>query len=169
MTLSEFCIRRPVFTILLMVSLVVVGIAGYRQLPISALPNVDFPTIQVTATLPGASPESMAATIATPLEREFSSLPGIDTITSSSTTGSTQITVQFQLDRDLDGAALDIQTAIAAAQSKFPKEMTSPPRLRKVNPADQPIFFIAMSSEVLPATDVNEYADTLVSQRISTI
>lgn len=169
MNISEFCIRRPVFTILLMISLVVMGLTGYQNLPISALPNVNFPTIEVTATVPGASPESMAATVATPLEREFSTISGIDNITSSSTTGSTQITLQFKLDRSLDGAALDVQTAISSAQSKLPREMTSPPRLRKVNPADQPVFFIAVSSDILPGTVVNEYADTLMAQRISII
>lgn len=169
MSISEFCIRRPVFTILLMVSLVVIGLTGYRNLPISALPDVNFPTIEITATIPGASPESMASTVATPLEREFSTIPGIDNMTSSSTTGSTQITLQFKLDRSLDGAALDVQTAISSAQSKLPKEMTTPPRLRKVNPADQPVFFIAVSSDVLPGTVVNEYADTFMAQRISII
>ncbi|WP_010300285.1 efflux RND transporter permease subunit [Candidatus Odyssella thessalonicensis] len=167
MNLSEFCIRRPVFTTLLMLSLLVMGIAGYSKLSISALPNVDFPTIQVSATLAGASPESMAATVATPLERQFATIDGIDNITSSSVTGSTNITIQFRLDRNIDGAALDVQTAISAAQANLPVEMTTPPRLRKVNPADQPVFYIAVSSDVVPMTDLSEYADTLIGQRLS--
>lgn len=169
MTLPEFCIRRPVFTTLLMVSLVVIGIAGFKQLPIAALPNVDFPTIQVTANLPGASPETMASTVATPLERQFSSIAGIDSITSTSYTGNTSITLQFNFSRTLDGAALDVQTAINQAQSKLPKEMTTLPRLQKVNPADQPVFFIAVASDTLPVTQVNEFADTLMGQRIASL
>lgn len=169
MNLSEFCIRRPVFTTLLMVSFLVLGIAGFRQLPISALPNVDFPTIQVTANLPGASPESMASTVATPLERQFSSIAGIDSISSTSFTGTTNITLQFNLSRSLDGAALDVQTALSQAQSKLPREMTTLPKMQKVNPADQPIFFIAVASDVLPITQVNEFADTLMGQRIATL
>ncbi len=167
MNLSEFCIRRPVFTTLLMVSFLTLGLYGYLKLATNALPNVDFPTIQVTATLPGASPESMAATVATPLEREFSTISGIDNMTSSSITGSSSITIQFNLDRNIDGAALDVQTAISAAQSNLPKEMPSIPKLRKVNPADQPVFYIAVASDVLPLTQLSEYADTLMGQRIS--
>lgn len=169
MNISEFCIRRPVFTILLMASLVVAGIAGYRSLAISALPRVDFPTIQVTANLPGASPETMASTVATPLERQFSTIAGVDSITSTSFLGSTQITLQFNLDRNIDGAALDVQTAIATASRKLPSEMPSTPSFQKVNPADQPIFFIAVSSDELPISKVNEYADTMLAQRISTL
>lgn len=167
MNLSEFCIRRPVFTTLLMLSLLVMGFAGYQKLAISALPNVDFPTIQVSARLPGASPESMAATVATPLEREFATIEGIDNMTSTSVTGSTSITIQFSLDRNIDGAALDVETAITAAQAHLPTELPQPPRLRKVNPADQPVFFIAVSSDVIPMTELSEYADTLIGQRIS--
>ena len=167
MNLSEFCIRRPVFTTLLMVSLLTLGIYGYLKLATNALPNVDFPTIQVTASLPGASPESMATTVATPLEREFATISGIDSMTSSSITGSSSITVQFNLDRDIDGAALDVQTAISAAQRNLPKEMTSVPRIRKVNPADQPVFYIAVASDLLPMTQLSEYADTLMAQRIA--
>lgn len=169
MNISEFCIRRPVFTILLMLSLAVGGIAGYRVLAVSALPRVDYPTIQVTANLPGASPETMAASVATPLERQFATIAGIDTITSSSFLGSTQITLQFNLDRNIDGAALDVQTAIAATARSLPTEMPAPPSFQKVNPADQPILFIAVSSDVLPITQVNEYADTMLAQRISTL
>ena len=169
MNISEFCIRRPVFTVLLMVALLVGGIAGYRQLAVSALPRVDFPTIQVTANLPGASPKTMASSVATPLERQFSTISGVSAMTSTSYLGSTQITLQFDLDRDIDGAALDVQTAISATLRRLPKEMTTPPSFQKVNPADQPVLFMAVSSDTLPLSVVNEYADTIMAQRISTI
>jgi len=169
MNISEFCIRRPVFTTLLMLALAVGGMAGYKTLSVSALPSVDFPVIQVTANLPGASPETMASSVATPLERQFSTIAGIDSMTSTSFLGSTQITLQFNLDRNIDGAALDVQTAIAATARRLPTEMPSPPSFQKVNPADQPIFFIAVSSDTLPISQVNEYADTLMAQRISTL
>ena len=169
MNLSEFCIRRPVFTTLLMAAILVGGLSGYRSLPVSALPNVDFPTIQVTANLPGASPETMASSVASPLERQFSTIAGVTAITSTSFLGNSQITLQFDLDRSLDGAALDVQTAISTATPRLPKEMLTPPSFRKVNPADQPILFIAVSSTALPLSQVNEYADTLISQRLSTL
>jgi hydrophobic/amphiphilic exporter-1 (mainly G- bacteria), HAE1 family len=169
MNISELCIRRPVFTILLSLALIVGGWAGYRTLAVSALPRVDFPTIQVSASLPGASPETMASSVATPLERQFSTIAGISSITSSSYLGSTQVTLQFDLNRNIDGAALDVQTAISTAAGKLPTEMTTQPSFRKVNPADQPIFFIAVSSDQLPITQVNEYADTMMGQRISTL
>lgn len=169
MNLSEFCIRRPVFTTLLMAAIVVAGLAGYRGLAVSALPSVDFPTIQVTATLPGASPETMASSVATPLERQFSTIAGISSMTSQSFLGNTQITLQFDLDRNIDGAALDVQTAISTATRQLPKEMTTPPSFRKVNPADQPILFISVASDTLPLNQVNDYADTLMAQRISTL
>lgn len=144
MNISEFCIRRPVFTTLLMAAIVVGGLAGYKSLAVSALPNVDFPTIQVSASLPGASPETMATSVATPLERQFSTIAGITSMTSTSFLGSTQITLQFDLGRNIDGAALDVQTAISATQRRLPPEMTTPPSFRKVNPADQPVLFIAV-------------------------
>ena len=169
MNISEFCIRRPVFTTLMMLAIVVAGWAGYRSLAVSALPRVDFPTIQVTANLVGASPETMASSVATPLERQFSTIAGVTSMTSTSFLGNTQITLQFDLNRDIDGAALDVQTAIAATLKRLPAEMTTPPSFKKVNPADQPIFFIAVSSDTLPISQVNEYADTLMAQRISTI
>ncbi|HEY8190224.1 MAG TPA: efflux RND transporter permease subunit, partial [Micavibrio sp.] len=167
MNISEFCIRRPVFTILLMAALLAAGVAGYQVLPVSALPSVDFPTIQVTASLPGASPETMASSVATPLERQFSTISGITSMTSSSVLGTARITLQFDLDRSIDGAALDVQTAISATLRRLPKEMTTPPSFRKVNPADQPVLFIAVSSDTMPLSQVNEYADTLIAQRIS--
>jgi len=169
MGLSEFCIRRPIFTCLLMLAVLVGGIVGYKSLSVSALPNIDFPTLQVSVSLPGASPETMATSVATPLERQFSTIAGIASITSTSYLGYTQITLQFDLNRNLDGAALDVQTAISTAQSKLPKELPNPPSFKKVNPADQPVFFIAVSSDTLPMSQVNEYADTLIAQRISTL
>jgi hydrophobic/amphiphilic exporter-1 (mainly G- bacteria), HAE1 family len=167
--LSEFCIRRPVFTTLLMASLLVAGLAGYRALPISALPNVDFPTISVSASLPGASPATMASSVATPLEKQFSTIAGISSMTSTSYLGSTSITLQFDLSRNIDGAALDVQTAISTALRRLPKEMTTPPSFRKVNPADAPVLFLAVSSDSLPLSQVDEYADTLMAQRISMV
>jgi HAE1 family hydrophobic/amphiphilic exporter-1 len=167
--LSEFCIRRPVFTILLMAAVLVGGISGWARLPVSALPRVDFPTISVSASLPGASPETMATAVATPLERQFSTIAGVTSMTSSSTLGSTSITLQFDLSRELDGAALDVQTAISGALRRLPPEMTTPPSFRKVNPADQPVLFIAVSSDTLPISQVDEYADTMIAQRLSTV
>jgi HAE1 family hydrophobic/amphiphilic exporter-1 len=169
MTLSDFCIRRPVFTILLMAALLVGGIAGYRTLAVSALPRVDFPTISVTASLPGASPETMASAVATPLERQFSTISGITSMTSTSFLGRTEVTIQFDLDRNLDGAALDVQSAISATLRRLPPQMTTPPSFQKVNPADQPVLFVALSSDTLPLSQVNEVADTMLAQRISTL
>jgi HAE1 family hydrophobic/amphiphilic exporter-1 len=169
MNLSAFCIHRPVFTCLLMLIMALGGIAGYRVLAVSALPAIDFPTIQVTATLPGASPETMAATIATPLENQFSTIAGISTMTSTSYLGMTQITLQFDLNRKIDWAALDVQSAISATLGKLPPQMPSPPIFQKVNPADQPVLFIAAYSDTLPIYEVNDYAATLMGQRISTL
>jgi HAE1 family hydrophobic/amphiphilic exporter-1 len=169
MNISEFCIRRPVFTILLMAAILVGGLSGYNSLSVSALPNVDFPTIQVSADLPGASPETMASSVATPLERQFSTIAGISSMSSTSYLGRTEITLQFDLNRNIDGAALDVQTAISTASRRLPSEMTDPPSFRKVNPADQPVFFIAVSSNTLPLSKVNDYADTMMAQRISTL
>ena len=131
------------------------------MLPVSDLPNVDFPTISVSANLPGASPETMASAVATPLERQFSTIAGIDNMTSTSSLGSTQITIQFSLDRDIDAAAQDVQAAIAAVQRQLPSDMPTPPSYRKVNPADQPILFIALTSPTLPLSTLDEYAQTL--------
>src|SRR3954449_2275900 len=166
MNISEVCIRRPVMTTLITASLIVFGIFGYRLLAVAALPRVDFPTIQVTATLPGASPETMAASVAGPIERQFSTIPGISSMTSTSSLGQTQITIQFDLNRNIDGAALDVQTALTIAQRRLPVEMTTPPSFRKVNPGDFPVLFIAMVSSTLPLSAVHEYGDT-VSQQIS--
>src|SRR6266851_6011724 len=159
MTMSETCIRRPVLTTLITVSIVVFGIFAYRLLPVAALPRVDFPTIQVTATLPGASPETMAASVAGPIERQFSTIAGITSMTSTSSLGQSQITIQFDLKREIDGAALDVQTALAIAQRRLPIEMTTPPSFRKVNPGDFPVLFISLGSATLPLSTVNEYGD----------
>lgn len=169
MTLPELCIRRPVMTTLMMVALLIFGIIGYRALPVSELPAVDFPTISVTANLPGASPETMAAAVATPLEGQFSTIAGLDSMTSTSAQGATTITLQFALDRNIDAAAQDVQSSIAAALRKLPPNMPTPPSFRKVNPADSPIFYIAMSSPTLPLSLVHEYAETQLAQRLSTI
>ena len=169
MNITEIFIRRPVMTTLVMLGIVIFGVVGYRTLPVSDLPNVDFPTIQVSASLPGASPEMMAASVATPLERQFSTIPGIDSMTSSSSLGSTSITLQFTLDRNLDAAAQDVQTAIATAQRRLPPGMPSPPTFRKVNPADMPILMLSLNSPTLPLSAVNEYAENMIAQRISMI
>jgi hydrophobic/amphiphilic exporter-1 (mainly G- bacteria), HAE1 family len=165
----EIFVRRPVMTVLLMVGILIFGLAGYRQLPVSTLPSVDFPTIQVTADLPGASPETMASAVATPLEKEFSTIAGIDEMTSVSGQGVTRITITFSLDRDIDAAAQDVQSAIASAVRRLPATMPSPPTARKSNPGDSPIYYLALTSETLPLSTVNEYAETYLAQRISTI
>jgi hydrophobe/amphiphile efflux-1 (HAE1) family protein len=167
MSLPETCIRRPVMTTLLMMAFVIFGLFSYRLLPVAALPRVDFPTIVVNANLPGASPESMASSVATPLERQFSNIAGLSSVTSTSGQGVTSITLQFDLDRNIDGAALDVQSALTTAARKLPIEMTTPPSFQKVNPADQPVLFAALSSATLPLSVVDEYAETLMAQRIS--
>ncbi|MBN1653100.1 MAG: efflux RND transporter permease subunit [Deltaproteobacteria bacterium] len=169
MNLSALFIRRPVATILVMLTILLFGILAYDRLPVSALPNVDFPTVLVSASLPGASPETMAASVATPLEREFSTIDGVDSMTSSSTLGNTQITLQFDLDRNLDAAAQDVQAAIARSVGRLPSDMPAPPSYTKVNPAESPIVFLALTSETLPLYTVNEYAETMLAQRISTL
>jgi HAE1 family hydrophobic/amphiphilic exporter-1 len=167
--ISEIFIRRPVMTTLVMTGILLFGIMAYRLLPVSELPNVDFPTLQVTAGLPGASPETMASSVATPLEREFSTIDGLDSMTSTSALGITQITLQFALNRDLDGAAQDVMAAISRAQRLLPPEMPNPPSFRKVNPADSPILYVALGSPILPLSTVDEYAETLMAQRISMV
>ncbi|WP_049976002.1 efflux RND transporter permease subunit, partial [Azospirillum sp. B506] len=169
MNLSAPFIRRPVATALLMIGLLLAGVAAYPFLPVAPLPRVDFPTIQVSASLPGASPETMAATVAQPLERQFSQIAGVTQLTSTSALGSTQITVQFDLDRNIDGAAQDIQTAINAATGQLPKSLPSPPGYRKVNPADSPVLILGVRSDLLPITQVDEYADTMLAQQISQV
>ena len=169
MNLPELCIRRPVMTTLLMAALLVFGIAAYPRLPVNELPNVDFPTINISASLPGASPETMASAVATPLEAQLSTIAGISSMSSTSALGSTNITITFELDRSIDGAAQDVQSAISAAQRQLPKEMTTPPTFRKVNPADAPILFLTMTSSTLPMSQVDEYAETELAQRLSMV
>ncbi len=156
-------------TTLVMVAILIFGVMAYFKLPVSDLPNVDFPTLQVSANMPGASPETMAASIATPLEKEFSNISGIDSMTSTNTLGTTRITLQFNLDRNIDAAAQDVQAAIASAARNLPSDLPTPPVLRKVNPADQPILYLAVSSPTMPLYRVNEFAETLLAQRISMI
>jgi HAE1 family hydrophobic/amphiphilic exporter-1 len=167
--MSELFIQRPITTTLIMAGIVLFGLIGYRALPVSDLPNVDYPTIQVTAELPGASPETMASSVATPLERQFSTIAGLNTVSSTSTLGNTSVTLQFDLSRNIDAAAQDVQTAIAQSARQLPTGMPSQPTLKKVNPADQPIVYLMVSSPTLPLSKVNEYADTTLAQRLSTI
>ncbi|PYP86211.1 MAG: acriflavine resistance protein B [Blastocatellia bacterium AA13] len=169
MDLAGLFIRRPVMTTLVMLAILLFGVMGYRLLPVSDLPNVDFPTVLVSANLPGASPETMASSVATPLERQFSTIAGLDSMTSTNSLGSSQITLQFSLSRNIDAAAQDVQSAIALTTSQLPANMPSPPSYRKVNPADSPILFLALNSSTLPLSAVDEYAETFVAQRISTI
>jgi len=167
--ISHLFIRRPVTTTLVMLAILAFGWAAHGQLPVSDLPNVDFPTLQVTAALPGASPETMAASVATPLEKEFSTIAGLDTMNSSSSQGNTQVTLQFVLDRDLDAAAQDVQSAISRAAKNLPPDMPSPPSFQKVNPADQPILYIALTSSTLSMYELDEYAENMIAQRISQV
>ena len=167
--LSELCIRRPVMTTLMMLSFVIFGAFAFVQLPIAALPRVDFPTISVSVRLPGASPETMAVSVAAPLERELSTISDIESLTSISQQGSTTITIQFDLNRNIDGAALDVQAAISAATRRLPQDLPSPPSFRKVNPADQPVLFMVLTSATLPLSAVNEVAETQIQPRISQI
>ena len=169
MNFCELFVRRPVMTVLVMTGILIFGLAGYRLLPVSTLPNVDFPTIQVTGELPGASPETMASAVATVLEKQFSTIAGIDEMSSLSGQGITRITIQFALDRDIDAAAQDVNSAIASAARQLPATMPAPPSFRKVNPADFPIYYLALTSQTMPLSTVNEYAETYLAQRISTI
>ncbi|MGC1454881.1 MAG: efflux RND transporter permease subunit, partial [Nitrospirota bacterium] len=169
MNIAEPFIRRPVMTTLVMSAILLFGIMAYRLLPVSDLPNVDFPNIVVNATLPGASPETMASAVATPLERQFSTIAGLDNMTSVSALGSTQINLQFNLNRNIDAAAQDVQAMIAKAARLLPQDMPTPPTYQKVNPADQPIIYVALSSPTLPLSAVDEYAETTMAQRISMI
>ena len=169
MSLTDPFVRRPIMTTLVMVSILGAGLLAYFRLPVSDLPNVDFPTINVSASLPGADPETMASSVAMPLEKEFSTIAGIESMTSTSSLGATSITIQFDLSRDIDAAAQDVQAAISQAQRDLPTEMPSPPSFRKVNPAEQPILMLAAYSESLPLSKVDEYAETLIGQRLSTV
>ncbi|HTY06104.1 MAG TPA: efflux RND transporter permease subunit [Gemmatimonadales bacterium] len=168
MNIAELFIRRPVMTTLVMFGILLFGIVGYRLLPVSDLPNVDFPTIQVSAALPGASPETMASAVATPLEKQFTTIAGVDQMTSSSTLGNTNITLQFTLDRNIDAAAQDVQAMISKTLRQLPPGII-PPSYQKVNPADSPILYYALTSKTLPLSVLDEYAETFLSQHISTV
>ena len=169
MSIAEIFVRRPVMTGLVMIGILTFGIVSYRLLPVSDLPSVDFPTIAVTASLPGASPNTMASAVATPLEKEFSTIAGLDSMDSTNALGVSRVTLQFSLDRNIDAAAADVQAAITRALKQLPPQMTTPPAFQKVNPADAPIFYLALTSSTLPMSTVDEYAQTLLAQRISTI
>jgi HAE1 family hydrophobic/amphiphilic exporter-1 len=169
MNVSEIFIRRPVMTLLLMVALIAGGIFGYASLPVSELPSVDFPTVVVNASLPGADPETMASSVATPLETQFTLIPGLDSMNSTNVLGSTQITLQFRLDRNIDAAAQDVQAALASAVRQLPPTMPAPPTLRKVNPAENTILQLTATSPTLPLSQVDEYAETIVMRTISVI
>ncbi|GEP56678.1 multidrug efflux RND transporter permease subunit [Reyranella soli] len=169
MNISETFIRRPIATSLMMLGLLVFGAATYNLLPVAALPNVDFPTITVSATLPGASPETMASSVATPLEQQFAAIPGLASMNSTSGLGTTSIALQFDLGRSIDGAATDVQTAINAASGLLPKDLPNPPTYRKVNPADRAILIYAISSDALPIYKVDDYAYTILAQKISAV
>ncbi len=167
MRLSELCIRRPVMTTLVMASLLLAGFFGYRQLPIAAIPRIEVPTITVTTEFPGASPDTMAVSVAAPLERQFSTIAGVTSITSLNTEGTTQITLEFDLNRNIDAAALDVQSAISVAAARLPEDLPTPPAYRKVNPADTPVMFLALTSETAPSQEITEFADKVMSPRLS--
>ncbi len=169
MGISELCIRRPVMTTLLMMSFIVFGVFGYSKLPVSALPRVDYPTISVSAQLPGANPETMATSVAAPLERAFATIPGVALMTSRSSNGNANIVMQFDLDRNIDGAALDVQSQITATLRRLPAELPAPPSFRKVNPADSPVISLTLASPLLPLSVTNEYAEQVFAQQISQI
>src|SRR3954467_9345266 len=169
MNISEGFIRRPIATSLLMAAITLFGAVAYRSLPVSDLPNVDFPTLLVTAQLPGASPETMGASVATPLENQFSTIAGLESMTSVNSLGSTQITLEFNLDRNLDGAAVDVQGAITQASRLLPQGMPTPPTFTKVNPAAQPILYLVVWSKTLPSWSLDEWAETRLAQRISQV
>ncbi len=169
MNLSEIFIRRPIMTTLVMAGILIFGWMSYQSLPISDLPNVDYPTIQVTASRPGASPETMAASVARPLEKQFSSIAGLDSLNSTSTFGKAQLTLQFNLSRSIDDAAQDVEAAISSASGQIPNDLPNPPSYSKVNPADQPILYLYLTSPTLPLSEVDNYAETYLAQKLSTI
>ncbi|MEY2882362.1 MAG: hypothetical protein RL490_86, partial [Pseudomonadota bacterium] len=169
MSLVRLCVERPVAVVLLSFAILFAGFFGYRQLPVSALPEVDLPTIQVEARLPGANPATMASSVATPIERQLSTIAGIDQITSTSSTGSTNITVQFALDRNIDSAALDVQSALSAVARRLPPAMPSPPTFQKVNPADQPVLLFSVRDKTRPLNELQTLVDTLMVPRLSTL
>ncbi len=169
MNVSAIFVRRPIATSLLMLAVALFGVLSYSALPVSDLPSVDFPTLSVGASLPGGDPETLAASIASPLERQFTAIAGLDSMTSSSALGTTSVTLQFDLNRNIDGAAVDVQTAIAEALALLPPGMPAPPTFRKVNPADQPIFVIGLTSDTRPLSEVDEYAQTLIAPQVAAL
>ena len=169
MNLSELFIRRPVLTVLLNAAIVLAGVLAYRQIPVAALPSYNTPVINVSAALPGASPETMASSVALPLEKQFSTIPGLSVISSSNTLGSTSLTLEFDQERDIDAASVDVQAALLRAQRALPQDMTSPPSYRKVNPADAPVLFMALTSPSLELSELNDYAEHLISPTLSTL
>jgi len=166
---SEVFIRRPIATSLLMAAIALFGIVAYRTLPVSDMPNVEMPTLQVQANLPGADPATMASSVATVLERQFTSISGIDSMRSQSGTGQTQITLQFDISRDIDGASVDVQTAIAEAMPLLPSGMPAPPSFKKQNPSDQPIFYLTLTSPTVSMRELDDYAETMIAPRISMV
>ena len=169
MSPTELFVRRPVMTITIMVAMIFFGVIAYKNLPVSALPQVDFPTISVQATLPGADPDTMASSVATPLEKQFSSIEGLRTMNSNSAQGRTTINLQFDLSRKIDAAAMDVQAAITRASGLLPPNMPSPPTFSKVNPAERPIYYLVMHSDAMPLYKVNDYAETFVSNALSMV
>src|ERR1700686_2363813 len=169
MNLSELFIKRPITTTLIMLGICVFGVMAYRLLAVSDLPVIDFPTIQVQGSLPGASPETVASSVALPLEKQFSSIAGLNSINSTSSLGNTNITLQFDLNRNIDAAAQDVQSMIAKTQSQLPPQMPTPPSYQKVNPGDQPVVLLALRSATLPIWKVDEYAESTMAQRISMV
>jgi multidrug efflux pump subunit AcrB len=165
MNMSEPFVRRPIATSLLMAGILLIGLVAFPMLPVAPLPQVDFPTLQVSASLPGASPETMASSIATPLEYQFAEIPGLAQMTSTSVLGNTQIALVFDLNRNIDAAAQDVQAAIDAAGGYLPKNLPSPPTYKKLNPADSPIIMLAVHSDVLPLTSVDDYAENVLAQQ----
>src|SRR6476620_8959204 len=169
MNISALFIKRPITTTLIMLGIVVFGLMAYQQLPVSDLPTVDYPTIQVNASLPGASPETIASSVALPLEKQFATIAGLQSINSTSSQGSTNVTLQFDLSRNIDAAAQDVQAMIAKTVRQLPPQMPAPPSYQKVNPGDQPVLFLVLHSATLPLSAVNEYAESTIAQRISMV
>src|SRR5581483_7959243 len=169
MNVSEIFIRRPIATSLLMLAIAMFGVLAYKALPVSDLPQVDYPTLNVSAGLPGGDPGTMASSVASPLERQFTTIAGLDSMVSRSGSGSSNVTLQFSLDRDIDSATVDVQTAIAAVMPLLPAGMPSPPSFRKNNPNDQPIMMLNLTSNTLPLSTLDDYAETIIAPRISMV
>ena len=169
MSLTELFIRRPVMTLLLNIALVIAGLAAWSKIPVAALPSYNTPVINVQASLPGASPETMASSVALPLEKQFSTIAGLATISSTSILGSTSLTLEFESSRNIDAAAVDVQAALFRALRALPSEMTSPPSYRKVNPADAPVLLVALTSPSINLSELNDFAENLLTPSLSTI